>query len=55
MCDVLGKTTKRLANMFALGAEKDGLITDDKDNWRELSGGCLSNAFITLYLPNIPW
>jgi hypothetical protein len=39
--------------MVALGAEKDGLITHD--NWWELSGGWLSNAFVTLYLPNIPW
>jgi hypothetical protein len=41
--------------MVALGAEKDGLITHDKDNWWEISGGWLSNAFVTLYLPNIPW
>jgi hypothetical protein len=41
--------------MVALGAEKDGLITHDKDIWRELSGGWLSNAFVTVYLPNIPW
>jgi hypothetical protein len=41
--------------MVALGAEKDGLITHDKDNWWALSGGwLLSNAFVTLYLPNIP-
>jgi hypothetical protein len=41
--------------MVALGAEKDGLITQDKANWWELSGGWLLNAFVTLYLPNIPW
>jgi uncharacterized membrane protein YdcZ (DUF606 family) len=39
--------------MVALGAEKDGLITLDKNNWWELSGGWLSAAFVTLYLPNI--
>jgi hypothetical protein len=41
--------------MVALRAEKDELITHDKDNWWELSGGWLSNAFVRLYLPNIPW
>jgi hypothetical protein len=41
--------------MVALGAEKDGLITHDKNNWWGLSGGWLSNAFVTLYLPNITW
>jgi hypothetical protein len=29
--------------MVALGAEKDGLITHEKNNWWELSGGWLSN------------
>jgi hypothetical protein len=40
--------------MVALGAEKDGLITHDKDNWWEISGGWLLNAFVTLNLPTIP-
>jgi hypothetical protein len=42
--------------MVALRAEKDRLITHDKNNWWELSGGgWLSNAFVTLHLPNITW
>jgi hypothetical protein len=41
--------------MVVLGAEKDGLITHDKNNLWELSGGWLSNAFVTLYPPNITW
>jgi hypothetical protein len=39
--------------MVALGAEKDGLITHDRDIWWEISGGWLSNAFVTLNLPTI--
>jgi hypothetical protein len=41
--------------MVALEAEKDGLITHDEDIWWELRGGWLLNAFVTVYLPNIPW
>jgi hypothetical protein len=41
--------------MVALGAEKDWLITHDRDIWWEISGDGLSNAFVTVYLPNIPW
>jgi hypothetical protein len=41
--------------MVALQAEKDWLITHDRNIWWERSGGWLSNAFVTLYLPNIPW
>jgi uncharacterized membrane protein YdcZ (DUF606 family) len=41
--------------MVVLGAEKDGLITHEKNNWWELSGGSLSNAFVTLHLPNVTW
>ena len=55
MCDVLGKTTKWFANMVALGAETDWLITRDENDGWELSGGGLSNAVVTLYLNNITW
>jgi hypothetical protein len=55
MCDVLGKTTKWFANMVALGAEKDWLITHDENYGWEISVGGLSNAVITLYLANITW
>jgi hypothetical protein len=55
MCDVLGKTTKGLANMVALRAEKDWLITHDRDIWWELSDGWLSNAFLTLESTNYPF
>jgi hypothetical protein len=41
--------------MVALRAEKDWLITHDRDIWwEEISGGWLSNAFVTLNLPTIP-
>jgi hypothetical protein len=40
--------------MVALRAEKDWLITPDRDIWLEISGGWLSNAFVTLNLPTIP-
>jgi hypothetical protein len=36
-----------------LGAEKDWWITHDENYGWELSGGGLSNAFVTLYLPII--
>jgi hypothetical protein len=41
--------------MVALGAEKDWWITPDENYGLELSGGGLSNAFVTLYLPIITW
>ena len=42
MCGVLGKTTKRFANMVALGAEENRLIAHDENCGWELSGEVLS-------------
>ena len=55
MCGVLGKTKQRFANMVALGAEKDWLITYDENYGWELSGDELSNAVVALKLTNITW
>ena len=65
MCGMLGKTIKRFANMIALGAEENRLITHDENCGWELSGGellkedngyqlrgsgGLLNAVVTLYV-----